>query len=357
MGLRERVAKRFILAKSMTLEEAKAILGFSLESDPTESEVEKRRREFAIKNHPDLGGDADKMVEVNIAADILSGKRKPAPSDPPSRPEPPPAPYQPPPRSEPTITKVTFEEAEAAAGGVPHADWKFKTQNGHSGYGDISTMGFVLCGKLGDRDWLFVAVENHTARNAFSNSESDIWWMKKKQVSGDLRDVAPKVIRELWADFPRLKDGYNAKVEILKEGVRFGPMMLYSHGKTVSFKDAMDLLGELGSDDPWKNRKITVDMVTKSEYDRSNGMKDVHFITLTVNGRDYKLQPESVEYIENKTDILDTVMSGHRWRGKKTLTRARDGGKAMKTMAEHLTHEPKDLRDALSAAAAQMGVK
>lgn len=71
---------RLILA--MSWDQALETLGFPGGAAPSEAEVEKKRRQMAIKNHPDRGGDPTMMVEVNVAADILTGKGKPGRASP-----------------------------------------------------------------------------------------------------------------------------------------------------------------------------------------------------------------------------------------------------------------------------------
>jgi len=59
---------------SMSLEEAKKILGFSANSTPSSSEISKAYKRKVLENHPDRGGDPLKMVEVNVAKEVLDGK-------------------------------------------------------------------------------------------------------------------------------------------------------------------------------------------------------------------------------------------------------------------------------------------
>lgn len=86
----------------MSLEEALSTLGFDPGTRPPEADVRKALRTKTLENHPDRGGDLNKMVAVNVAADILLGKRapdrggrpggysSPQPQPPPRQPEPPP---------------------------------------------------------------------------------------------------------------------------------------------------------------------------------------------------------------------------------------------------------------------------
>ncbi len=349
MNIQDRVASRFLFVRiAMSLEEAKETLGFPPNANPSSTEIAKAYKQKALENHPDRGGDLKKMVEVNKAKEILDGKSSPSydhnnyepytqPSGP-SRPKP-----------EPVI--VTFDEAKAAAS-VPSAEWKFKTTTAFSGYGGKDSSGYVLCGKLGE-SWVFVAVERYQSQNAFTGEKVDEWWMEARPYSGDLRDVAPRAIRELWGKFPTLTKGYNAKVEILPEGQVFSSKMMLQQGRSMAFKDAMDLLGELKEDDPWKGRKLAVTMVLNSKGFGDDQKKSIQMV---VNGREFELRPESVEFIEKKTRVLPSVFGTYfYWSGdKKVLTKAKAGKKVLEYLAEKLTHEPQQLRDALSAAAAQM---
>jgi curved DNA-binding protein CbpA len=65
------------LLVAMSLEEAKKTLGFSPTSWPSPEEITKAYRMKAIENHPDRGGDPKKMVDINVAKDILDGKQRP----------------------------------------------------------------------------------------------------------------------------------------------------------------------------------------------------------------------------------------------------------------------------------------
>ena len=65
---------RVLLAMSM--DDAKRTLGFKPSETPSKEEVIKAYRAKALANHPDRGGDPEKMVEVNVAKDILEGKAR-----------------------------------------------------------------------------------------------------------------------------------------------------------------------------------------------------------------------------------------------------------------------------------------
>ena len=62
---------------SMSLEDAKQVLGFPPNANPSPDDIRKAWRQKAFEMHPDRGGSNEKMVEVNVAKDILDGKQRP----------------------------------------------------------------------------------------------------------------------------------------------------------------------------------------------------------------------------------------------------------------------------------------
>ncbi len=63
------------LLVSMTVDDARGTLGFPPGYFPSESEIQRAYRSLAIKFHPDRGGTHEKMVELNVAKEVLEGKR------------------------------------------------------------------------------------------------------------------------------------------------------------------------------------------------------------------------------------------------------------------------------------------
>lgn len=85
MTYRALYARLFV---SMSMEEARMTLGFPPAYVPSPDEVNKAYRKKSIENHPDRGGSHEAMVAVNVAKEILEGKRvndrtpfRPAPAD------------------------------------------------------------------------------------------------------------------------------------------------------------------------------------------------------------------------------------------------------------------------------------
>lgn len=73
MSYDRRAHARLFLA--LTMEDAKEILGFPPGAVPSPEEINKAYKREAVKNHPDRGGNPAKMVELNVAKEILEGKR------------------------------------------------------------------------------------------------------------------------------------------------------------------------------------------------------------------------------------------------------------------------------------------
>lgn len=67
----EKYAYRLLLA--MTTDEALVVLG--LPPNPSAEQVNKAYKVKVFENHPDRGGSNERMVEVNVAKEILEGKR------------------------------------------------------------------------------------------------------------------------------------------------------------------------------------------------------------------------------------------------------------------------------------------
>lgn len=357
MNTAERVAFRYKarilyarLIKAMSMGEAKETLGFPPSSDPNSQEINKAYRDLAFRNHPDRGGDPTKMVEINVAKDILEGKERPTGGAGYYQGPEPPTGYAGPPREKPEPRKVSFDEAKSKAG-VPQADWKFKTQTAFSGYGDSKASGFVVCGKLGDK-LVFVAVEHFRAQNAFTGEDVDEWWMDSVTASGTFRNVAPKVIRQLYARFPNMSKKYNAKVEILPEGTALTKRMLLMRARAVSFKDAMAIIGEIDQNDPWAQRKVTIQIIT-----HSRGLGEHNYdVEVVVNGKGYKLRKDNADKMqEGYRDVLRLIFGDYYYDdSKKLLTRAKNGPKVMQWMVDNLRGEPDDLIAALIAAIEQV---
>lgn len=295
------------LAIAMSMPEALDLLGFKPGTSPSPDEIKRAYKRAAFDLHPDRGGDPAKMVQVNIAKDILLGKQRAKPVYTPKQSQP--APKQKP-WTPPKETIVSFEEAVRSAN-VPKADWKFMTDTSSDGwFGDESTdrrYAYIVYGRT-DLHHLFVSVFNHVQKDYFIGGvrNSDITTVKvhKYPLGNPLPKLAPKAIREIWKkDFHGVKN-YNAKVYLMDLKT---PMPLMEknidqaiRGTKVAFKVAMQNLGE---DVPstWKGK---VDIILKLYRDkriedRSKYSSLSYGAELIINGKSYKLSETSGVQLSN----------------------------------------------------------
>jgi hypothetical protein len=195
---------------------------------------------------------------------------------------------------------------------------------------------------------VFVAAQHYTARNMFTGEDVDTWWMLQRKVRGDFRTVAPKVIRDLYGEFPHeLKKGYGAKVNMLPEGTKFTEKVDHIMLKSIAFKDAVGLLGLVGEDDPWRNQKrdIRIEIV----YGK---MGETDPVVLTVNGREFKLSPETSKALDKK-GVLKAIWGTYYSPGShKVITKMRGGGKPILKALAAVVTSPPELKEILESAAA-----
>ena len=355
-----RVAARFVrehrVVFAMSLEEAKEALGFKPEESPSEADIQKAWKNMAFMFHPDRGGDEEVMKEVNVARDVLLGKQRAtySPSSSPSTGSPADyGTYQRTPRQE---TVVTFDEAKASAGIPSGVDWKMKATTAYGGYGDTSYSGYVVYGQT-ERLGVFVSVHNYNTANAFSNSSSNIYTVKCREVPLDslktARDWA-EVFKGMYSRFDGLKRGFNNKVEILPSSYKlddqYGQVL-----KTVGLVDAIEMLGLSGApvEDPLATgRKLVVVFQVGNIDTPYEDQKKPD--TLIINGREFALSPESSKLLAAKR-VYRLVFGAYYYpESKKDLTKSKDGKKVLEWMSTSFTHEPQALRDMLAAASAQM---
>jgi hypothetical protein len=356
----KRVATRYrIIKRATTYLDALAILGFSSDERPEEAEVQKAYRARVVKiirANPSEAADQKSFIPLNLARDTLLGKdRRNLPpmergeSDvgdsgfgdsgfggfggPMEKPEP---------------VRITFQEALSDAG-VHQVKWKFKTATSYGGFGDTQSSAFVIYG-VDDETHVFVAAQHFRSRNAFTGEDVDTWWMVQRKVRGDFKTLAPRMIRELYEEFPHdLKKGYGAKVNILPEDAKFTEQVSSLRLKPVAFKDAVGILGLVGEDDAWRtNRKR--DIRLEIIYGKQ-GEGDP--IVITVNGRDFKLSLETSKLIEKK-GILKAIFGAYWYPGShKVITKMRGGGKPILKALGAVVDSPAELKEVLVAASAE----
>lgn len=74
MDARTAAALHHHLRVALSVEDAKEILGFPPYYAPSPTEITKAWRALSVQHHPDRGGDHKKMVEINVAKEVLEGK-------------------------------------------------------------------------------------------------------------------------------------------------------------------------------------------------------------------------------------------------------------------------------------------
>lgn len=399
----KQACERILIAKlklAMSVQEAAAVLGIDPNASP--EEIAKAYKKKVFENHPDRGGDPAKMVEVNVAKEVLEGKRSPSydrrgPADSPEWGDirdqayrnwtpPPPKPRE----------VITFDEAKAKASIPTNVEWLFctDTQRGRSNYsGDESShyqRAWVLYGRTADNH-VFVGIENdeYSGLMGANDKGHDKWFMRSYEFP--LTEKATpswlygKVAKAL-TDLKWFEGRFNSKVVEIKgkiPGVLTEEMLTKAlrNAHPVSIKNILVNLGEVADDDPSvANRKVTVELRVDQDY----GFNDAppkpgyhpepptkantwdgkyhgyHYkVTLVVNGRDYDLNAEdTTTFFKMKVNgkrMLEAILGDYGSRGgKKVLTRMPKGKIILQGFAEHLTGLPQPARDLLTRAAEQM---
>lgn len=345
------------LVAAMTMESAKRLLGFNPEDQPTPREVKQAWKKKAMENHPDRGGDAEVMRQVNVAHDVLTGKQRPDYAGMPFEYEEPiPRTYQQGPSAPVKKERVTWDEAWNRAGIPKQVEWKFATTKSYGGYDgetrNETKSGYVVYGRT-DTLHVFVAIFHHALDDYQSHVDRNIYQMRIQTAPAaqDVAKVAPAVIRKLWQGFDGVK-GYGAKVYVLPEGTtRFDEKTdrtLYKLRK-VSFKQAMGLMGE-ATPSAWKGK---VDVVLELGSNPKGYGSDSLPATLVLNGKPYRLSDQSNQAVW-KARVYRFVWGPKGYfypESKKNLTRIKNSKKVLEWLVNNLKNEPSDLMDGLRAAA------
>lgn len=364
--LNEKYARLLV---SMSLQEAKQTLGFPPNATPSPEEISKAYKVKALENHPDRGGDAAKMVEINVAKDILDGKGKaklergPSPS-PETRS---PRPKQ---EIEDTLKGQTFDAAWGDSGVPAGTEWKFISipewawpDHNHPGH-----RVWVLYGQT-DKKHIFLAFKERGEsagglwiNGKFTKIEED--WQSSMidvPVEQNISKIAAKYIKLVgvnWVESLKLKapnkfvawpggDGKPTK-QIIEKIPRSGG---------ASLKDILVGTGLLSDEDPAvAGRKSVIELFTKYDKERrerakADGKKvittvDQYAFFIRINGKTEQLTDDTVHKMGKI--IIPAVFEWNFSEGPaKNLTRLRGGryfkpgaADAIKAMADCLTGEP-----------------
>lgn len=379
-----RVASRFFEAEyhrlllAMSLDQAKRVLGFPPQVQPTPEEVQKAWRQLAFQHHPDRGGDPDKMVEINVAKDVLEGKGRatwtPMPRPQRERPKPPP-----PPEPDVVLEGQSFQEAWAQNMPPATTEWKFVSapEFWNEGYSDPGHRIWTLYGTT-DSKHVFCAVKERgesagvyrdkDGRLVKSLERWDVSWIDAP-IKQDISKVAAKNLKSVgtaWDDGAKPKGprkfflwtADKPTEEVIKK-------IRWSGG--IALKD---ILVGIGASEEGAGRKTVVEMFFETNKEkvtklRQEGKKvyqgDGVDVFLRINGKDAKLEDETIENLKKKVFWAigwDKIVPGNR---PINLTRMRggrfkyDAASIIRVLADCLTSEPSWVTLALEKAAEEYG--
>ena len=364
-----------LLLVAMSMEDAKSVLGLPSGSEPSHEEVMKAYKAKALENHPDRGGSHEKMVEVNVAKDILEGKQRPTyergPSSPSGyRPPEPPSGYTYEPRPKRPDNVVTFDEAKNAAGIPSGVDWMFVTEKqrdkgGYSGdESSASNTAFVAYGVTESKHVFVVAMNSYyEAFYVGGGPKTDVWdvrtidFPRKEGQKIEPAWLAGNVIKAL--KLVGFEGKFNFKVIPVK-GRDWKFDNKTPSGSSMSIKHVLVNLGLVSGDDPSvATRKQVIEMTVSRNYEPGKFDRNYE-LNLIINGRPFDLSPdETAKFIKMRlggTPLLEVIFGEYIYdkNPKKVLTRLRKGKIIIQWLAENVKSIPDDATAALLAAAAQM---
>lgn len=346
--------RRSFLMLSMSLDEAKGLLGFRPDDNPSESEITRAYRAKAFEAHPDRGGSEDQMVQINVARDVLTGRQRPTYDRGTTTPPPPSSSVRT--RYEkPAEKKVTFREAVSRAGVPSGVEWQFVTdvQRG-TGYSSDEFLRSDSCrvayGKT-DTKHVFVAFRHFVYRQMFigAGADEDIWTVRcheypiKAEEGTQPAWLYGNVVRALSSvEF----DGkFNSKV-LDARGWKLDDDKL-PRGTGLSIKHWLVESGAVAGDDPKVvNRKNVVEIVYGKAYDatpnhykidRGGYANDYESVAIVCNGKtEFLNERDLTRFI--KAGLVRKIFGDYPWGGqKKSLTRLRDGKKYMQAFINNFS--------------------
>jgi len=369
-----------ILLLAMSLDEAKAKLGFPPGSNPSPQEVKEAYRRKALEAHPDRGGDEEAIKEINVAKDILDGKARPTYDRRPSSPGPSRTPWpteeqqRGKPYEQPKKKEVSFDAAQAKAGIPSGVEWQFVTppQRGVGYSSDEfyrSDNCFVAYGRT-DSKHCFVAARHFEYQQSFigAGPGEDTWTLKSfeypiKDESKESQNPAwlyGNVVRALKGiDF---KGKFNSKVLDAK-GWKLGDRL--PNGAATSIKHWLVGSGQVAGDAPSvAGRKQVVEFQVDSTFIEKPGYyanpkatysSDFYKMTLIINGRPFELsERDTLKFFTEFKGGLRWIFGEYAYQGgKKNLTRMPKGKATLQWMAQNFSLPP-DALASLQAASDQM---
>lgn len=393
----DRYAKRLM---AMSLAEAKEILGFPPSAAPSPDEISKAYKRKAIENHPDRGGDPKKMVDINVAKDILDGKQRPTGPSKPSGgagdwvrewyrnspggtgggytpPKEKPKPREP----DVTIEGQSFADAMSSSGIPANVEWKFVSipewyweTTSHPGhrvwtlYGQTDQKHVFLALKERGESAGGIYIDGKLTKimQDWQSSEVDV------PISQNIAKIAPKYLKMTGTAWTDAKPKAPRKF-IAWPGGKPTEAILHKLPRSggAALKDILTGTGLLSDEDPSvAGRKSVVEVFTKmnrerlAKYKKLRAENKIKYVSaacgydffVRVNGKTEKLEDETIEKMERS--FIPLAMNWEVSEGApKNITRLRGGSfkhnaaTALQELVSCLTGEPSWLHIALEKAA------
>ncbi len=333
---------------AMSLDQAREVLGLQSQS-PSNEEIEKAWKKKALEHHPDRGGDPEKMKEVNVARDILTGERRPDRTPTTSAPSNQGTSYRPRTEYKPPERKtVTREQAVAPYKSVlADVKWLFRSSTNRSAnsyHGDESSYTdttVVFVGMKPAGDLIFLALRE-THKSDYDGSGYAIATAKVLHGPDAAKLKEATTIGRRISEAIAAVGGagrFNNKVYDL-QGTTFdvnSSSWSYVHSaKKMRLKDWLVNQGVVDATEPSvANRKNTVIALYHDEGGYSTTRKT--WVELIVNGKSEHLDENDMALLR-KFSIMRFIFGySYSNESKKTLNRIRDGKKIMTWMGKHLT--------------------
>lgn len=319
----------------MSFDQAKAVLGFPPNSSPTPDEVKAAYRSKAFENHPDRGGSNDKLVEINVAKEILDGKYRAQggpgssrewhrPDDARRKQE---AENVAKEKARQQSISVSFEEAKHKD--LPtNVEWKFRSKAMYSNptkYVEEKLKGahtttWVVYGQSPSQH--FFALVQRAAYNVYADGYYTEWDMSPQKaypLSADLLKIAPAAIKSLVSEGRLGGAPIKSMFKFVEVSGPLTPTLLDKSVTGVSLKDiliGLNLTAPSATKGP--ARKTVVEMSGKlndARYkaDKSRKMQNEMYkyydFTLYVNGKAYPLSDATMKNLSSLGSMGDRFWS------------------------------------------------
>jgi len=277
----------------LSWEDSLSTLGFHAGMSPSKAEVQSAWRALARKHHPDLGGDVDKMVELNAAKDILDGVRAPSRGRVPTQED-----YDTSPHATSRET-VTFAEAFRNVSIPSGVNWIFITEelravNNYEGSeGSHNSSGYVALGQTSTQMVVLLVKSSKEFQtySIYESRESFVWSciLQTGALKKGKLDVAAatKAIKALMVQAEITKPG-NPSVHELDAD--WTPSEQTKHrGRGENMSEFFVVRGLKKGPTPTSDGSLQVDLAVPAAYNQ--GQKELYIF---IGEKSWKLDWETV---------------------------------------------------------------